>query len=202
MDPVISKFLTNFNITLRDNNVKSLLQKHINQMIFNITSLSAITALTNNKDSISKSDVDEVYKILNKKLSKKMKGGVSMPSDFFGYSRAGTTYTEGNESVGIVNVSKIDFAGGIARPSQGPVEQSGGASSQIIFTKSSKYIKQYINKIISTNYIVKLPSKNIKYILSLIDFYLNKLGLIMKDKTISEDKFKKLIKNKQLSIFN
>lgn len=210
MDPIITKFIDHFNISIKSDSVRQHLKQHISQMIFNITSLSAIITLTNHKEIIGNSDINEVYKLLNKKLSKKMKGGEGMPSDFYGYSRAGTVYTEANEGIGATKVSQINWATGIARPSQGPDDkeiaklQSGGGSAptDVKFTKSSKKVKEMINKIISTNYIVKLPSSNMKYLLNIVDNYLIKLGIYMKDKTITEEKFKKLIKLKQFSIFN
>lgn len=206
MEKIISKFIKVYNIHTNNDKLKSLLSEHFKQLIYNITTLAVITAIANHNDTITKGDINEIHNKICKKV-KKMKGGESMPSDFFGYSRAGTTYSESNEKVGTVNVSTLNFKEGIARPSQGPQEtvntilQNGGGNQS--FVKSSKYIKNMIKNIITSNHIIKLSnSKYIPDLLDLIDENINDLGNSMKNKDITEEKFKKLIKLKKFSIFN
>lgn len=201
MNIVISKLIKDFDIKIKDENVKKLLSAHITQMLYNITSLCAITALSKHKKSITKEDIDELHKYI--KDSKKMKGGTSMPSDFFGYSRAGTTYSESNDVSGSVRVSNINWNSGVARPAQGPpLPMIGGGAKYIEYAKNSKEIKDLIKLIIKSQYIVKLSKTNSIYLYNIIDINLNRLGSQLKDKSVSSNMFKKLIKNKTLRIFN
>ena len=64
--------------------VYNLLVKKIETLVFNVISIAAIISLINNSSSIQKEAVELVKAYIADKCSKYVKGGTSMPSDYFG----------------------------------------------------------------------------------------------------------------------
>jgi len=164
---------------------------YIENIIFNIVSISCIIALINNTKTINKKNIDIVNKYINDICTiPKMKGGAPvLPSEYFGFDSARYSITNNTN-----DILGINFESGIMRPQIG-----GGLSAK---TKKSPYIS--IIKDILKYYKIKASADIIKCYISTIDVYvlcfLKKLKAY-KDK-ITSIVVKKIIKdNKTFDIF-
>ena len=168
-----------------------VISSYIENIIFNIVSISCIIALINNTKTINKSNVDIVNKYINDicTISPKMKGGMAvLPSEYFGFDSG--RYSATNNSSDILG---INFESGIMRPQiGGGVAKSNKSAYKTIINDVLKYYK------------IKASAVIIKCFISIIDEYvlcfIKKLKA-RKDKVTSAV-VKKIIKeNKAFDIF-
>ena len=183
-------------VLLKKNNISvskathKVITEYVENIIFNIVSISSIIALINNSKSINKKNIDIVNKYINDTCGKpKVKGGANvLPSEYFGTDSG--RYSVSNSTNDVLG---INFASGIMRPQIG-----GGAEKQ----NNDAYVI-LINDILAY-YKIKASSVIIKSFIIIIKRYLscfiNKLKS-SKDK-ITSIVVKNLIKeNKNLDIF-
>jgi hypothetical protein len=138
--------------------VYNLLVKKIETLVFNVISIAAIISLINNSSSIQKEAVELVKAYIADKCSKYVKGGTSMPSDYFGDIHP--NYSVNNITNDVLGV---DFAGGILRSQIG-----GGGYKQFKLTIEDE--KSLINSIkhICKYYNLKISNSVIKMLLNII----------------------------------
>jgi len=189
MESLTKHFIKDYNIKIDSTStIEKTLEYGISIMVHRVITLITASAMENHRTSITKEDI---YKVFNNIKGKKMKikGGESMPAEFYGYQVDGA-YSVDNANIGAVNVGNIDWANGIARASQGPAMAGGGAA--IILFTNSKSIKKMIP--------IKISPENLKLILKELDMFLYTLGMKLKDKKLTEEKYKKMINTKKFSL--
>ena len=169
-----------------------VISAYIENIIFNIVSISCIIALINNTKTINKNNVDIVNKYINDicTITPKMKGGMAvLPSEYFGFDSG--RYLSTNNSSDVLN---INFESGIMRP------QIGGG---VVKKNTKSPYKAIINDVLKY-YQIKASAVIIKCFISIIDDYV--LCFIKKLKTckdkITSPVVKKIIKEyKAFDIF-
>jgi hypothetical protein len=179
----------NGSIKYYDEKAIKCLAGYIENIIFNITSISAIIAFINNSKVIHKNNINIVSSYIKQtcgKTSKILKGGggsVVMASEFYGVDSG--RYLPTNNTADILN---IDYSSGILRP-----EIVGGGD------KNFNIIPEQINEILH-NYKLKISSDNCKKLSKIIEDYLNcLLNRLKKSKSnISPSIIKKTIESNKL----
>ena len=169
-----------------------VISSYIENIIFNIVSISCIIALINNTKTINKKNIDIVNKYINDicSISPKIKGGAPvLPSEYFGFNSG--RYLDTNNNSDILG---INFESGIMRPQIG-----GGLKNKNI---KSPYIP--IIKDVLKYYKIKASSDIIKCFIGIIDDYtlcfIKKLKSL--DDKITTPVVKKIIKEtKAFDIF-
>jgi hypothetical protein len=196
MESLTKHFIKDYNIKIDSTStIEKTLEHGISIMVHRVITLITASAMENHRTSINKEDI---YKVFNNIKGKKMKikGGESMPAEFYGYQVDGA-YSVNNANIGAVNVGNIDWANGIARASQGPAMAGGGAAmAACILFANSKSIKKMIKEMIP----IKISPENLKLILKELDMFLYTLGMKLKDKKLTEEKYKKMINTKKFSL--
>jgi hypothetical protein len=193
----INSIIKYYNINIDNGKTSAvyiLLAKHIEILVFNIVSIAAIISLLNNSSHINKDCVKLVKSYINNKCDRQIKGGTSLPSDYFGVSNP--AYSENNLTPDILN---IDFSSGILRPQIG-----GGGYKKYKLTKNDE--KEFITVInsIVKYYNLKISSDVIKIIIEIITENMGCLFINLKlaSKPLNIDLIKKMIKlNKKFDIF-
>jgi len=189
------KFILNKNqIIMKDEKTNMYLTKYIENIIFNIVSISAIITFINNSKIIK----DETIKSISEYLDgvcgnpkKAMKGGnaITMPCEFYGYDSL--RYSPTNNTNDIL---QVDFNSGTLRPQIGGGKKTKGDIKPII--KSIKDILKY--------YKLKISKETCSKLLHLIENYIKCLMSKFKEikGTISKTSIDKIIKsNKTFDIF-
>jgi len=172
-----------------------MLSKNIDILIFNVITIAAIISFINNSREIQKEAVKLVKSYIKETCSKYIKGGTSLPSDYFG--DINPIYSENNIST--INYSNVDFENGILRPQIG-----GGGYRKYKITKTE--VNEIIDKIknICKHYNLKISSNIIKMLLEIIIENMECLFNYLKSvkKPITTNIIKKMIKiNKNFEIF-
>lgn len=197
MESLTKHFIKDYNITVKS---EKMLENSFDLLVFRVATLATAFAMASMKTSVTK---DEISKVINTFLvngGKRMKGGEAMPAEFYGYKIEGDVYSAGNENIGAVNVGKIDWDAGIARPAQGPPMQGGAHVCPCELFSKSKAVKKIVKDIIEKDHSMKISRENLKIILKALDTFAYKLGIKLKDKTLTEAKYKKMINNKKFGI--
>ena len=148
---------------LKKNNINvsratlKVITEYVENIIFNIVSISCIIALINNTKTINKKNVDIVNKYINDSCGKsKVKGGANvLPSEYFGTDSG--RYLASNSTSDVLG---INFSSGIMRPQIG-----GGAKKQ-----QSPYIP--IIKDILSYYKIKASAVIVNCFIIIIDEYI------------------------------
>jgi len=176
-------------LRFKDKSANKCICEYIENIIFNITSISAIIAFINHSKVITKENIKIVYSYIketcgSKKLIKGGDGAIVLPAEFYGYDSG--NYSVSNNTVDVLN---IDFANGILRP------QIGGSSSN----KIKNPIPKEISKILS-NYKLKISSELCKKLTKVIEMYIVCLiqKLKRKNKMISSSEIKKTVTSSKL----
>lgn len=123
------EFILQYNIALPESLLPRLTM-HIDALIFNMVAVACVVAMLTDKRMVQKEHLKSVEGYVQSKcgtMRRKIYGGMSMPSDFYGYPHP--AYSPDNENTNNTHVSQVDFAAGIARPAMGPaLESSAGMS--------------------------------------------------------------------------
>lgn len=179
-------------LQFKDKVANKCICEYVENIIFNITSISAIIAFINNSKVITKENINIVYSYIKEACGSNrisIKGGdgaIVLPAEFYGYDSG--NYSASNNTVDVLN---IDFANGLLRP------QIGGGS------KVENPIPKEISKILS-NYKLKISSELCKKLSKIIEIYIICLiqKLKKKNKLISSSEIKKTVtSNKLFNIF-
>ena len=173
-------------LQFKDKVANKCICEYVENIIFNITSISAIIAFINNSKVITKENIKIVYSYIkeacgSKKLMKGGDGAIVLPAEFYGYDSG--NYSASNNTVDVLN---IDFANGLLRP------QIGGS-------KVENPIPKEISKILS-NYKLKISSELCKKLSKVIEIYIICLikKLKRKNKMISSSEIKKTVTSSKL----
>jgi histone H3/H4 len=174
-------------LKFKDNDAKKCIYEYIENIVFNITSISAIIAFINHSKVITKENIKIVYSYIKEacgsgNLIKGGDGAIVLPAEFYGYDSG--NYSVTNNTVDVLN---IDFANGLLRP------QIGGGS------KFEHPIPKEISKILS-NYKLKISSDLCKKLSKIIEMYIICLiqKLKKKNKLISSSEIKKTVTSSKL----
>jgi len=174
--------------------VYSLLVKKLETLVFNVISIAAIISLINNSSTIQKEAVELVKAYIADKCSNFVKGGTSLPSEYFGATNS--SYSENNITNDVLGV---DFSAGILRHQIG-----GGGYKRFKLHKEDEKILVDNVKNICKYYNLKISNSVIKMLLDIIidnmECLFNYLKSIKKPVTTSI--IKKMINiNKKFEIF-
>jgi hypothetical protein len=178
-------------LEFKDKSANKCICEYIENIIFNITSISAIIAFINHSKVITKENIKIVYSYIKEACGStrnSIRGGdgaIVLPAEFYGYNSG--NYSANNNTVDVLN---IDFNNGILRP------QIGGG-------KFENPLPNEISKILS-NYKLKISSDLCKKFSKIIEIYIICLiqKLRKKNKMISSSEIKKTImSNKLFNIF-
>jgi|688.fasta_scaffold17831_8 hypothetical protein len=156
----ISDYISQF-IDIKDKKAHSCLCKYVENIIFNITSITAIIAFINNSKSITKKNISIVESYIKSSCKIKMRGGggsIIYPSEFYGVDSG--RYLTTNNTTDILN---IDFNSGIARP------QIGGGKVKNPIPKAIQEILDGYKLTITSDLCKKLTKIINEYLLCLIN---------------------------------
>jgi histone H3/H4 len=172
----VQKLISDYGLNIKSKMSINCLCECIQNIVFNIISISAIIAFINNSKTITKDNIQILHSYLNKVCSPEIKGGNSivMPQEFYGINTG--RYLPTNNQNDVLN---INFSSGIMR------QQIGGGKSTSPFIK---VIKDFL-----IHYKLKAGKVIIGEIVKMIENYIK--CLMMKLKKYKEDIKPKMIKN-------
>lgn len=178
----------------KDDEICELLCKHIDALVFNVTSLASIVVTLYQSKKLDLIHMPAIRKhIVDKCQSKKrtMEGGrVTMPSDFFGYNHP--NYSPANVGE---DVLAIDLNGTVARPALGP--QSGGG----VRHRQSDMMKPFIKDLMRKHNLVASRAA-FSEILAIIDAHLECLAADLKKcEPLTVKKVESLFSKKRYFVF-
>lgn len=177
--------------------VCELLCKHVDALVFNVTSLASIVVTLYQSKKLDVIHVPSirqhiVEKCQHRHAARQRGGRVTMPSDFFGYNHPNySTANEGSDILGIDLES-----GSTARPSLGPQSGGGGAS-----VAQTRFMKTTVQQILSKHNI-RSSREAFKELLSIIDAQLECLAADMrKCEPLTVKKLERLLTKKKYFVF-
>lgn len=179
--------------------VDSMLAKHLEAVIYNITGIAMAIALVNQSFKIETKYLASVRKYIetscaNTASKSKQRGGTSMPSDYFGYKHPNfSEWNAGNQT----NVSEIRFDEGIAR------SEMGGGGHMISFMVSQKPAKTAIKAFLKQHQ-VTIDREALHELLVIIDAHVNCLANDLKAAAaqLGEKQVAKVMKLKRHAVFH
>jgi histone H3/H4 len=182
----VEKIIKDYDLKIKTKASVKCLSDCIQNIVFNIISISSIIAFINNSKTITKENIQILYTYLNKTCKTTIKGGNSivMPQEFYG-TNSGRYLPTNNQN----DLLTINFQSGIMRQQIG-----GGSVSPFI-----KVIKDFL-----IHYKLKAGKVIIDELVLMIETYIKclimKLNKIKKD--IKQPMIKSIIeKNKMFKIF-
>ena len=183
----VQKLISDYGLNIKSKTSMNCLCECIQNIVFNVISVSAIIAFINNSKTITKENIQILHSYLNKVCSPMMKGGnaIVMPMEFYG-NNSGRYLPTNNQN----DLLKIDFSSGIMRP------QIGGGKSTSPFVK---VIKDFL-----IHYKLKAGKVIIDEIVLMIENYIKCLMMKLKKykEVIKPPMIKSVIeKNKMFKIF-
>ena len=213
MDVYADYVMKEYNITAKKGaDIAPFIATYLQVMMFNVVSIVCAVALMDNaRDRIvNPRNVNFAKKFFGLQCSSSggmsgggmsgggmsgggMSGGAVMASEFFGVSSG--SYSQSNGSQG-VTVSKIDFDGGVARPSQGPTQQGGG------YVADHRLVRKYIKKVLEYNN-TKASKQGSASLIKIISHFVQCLTTeLAKASPLSEARLKKIVAAKKFKIFH
>ena len=195
MNNYLKSVINKYDLIVKNDEVMNCMCEYLETLIFNIVSIASLITLINNSKVIEKDALTLVHSYINNKCEKvAIKGGTSLPSEFFGINS--NSYNSTNNQANILNV---DYVNGILRPQIG-----GGGKSKTSNKKSNHdWLKAKITKLIQ-HYNLTIREKEMNYLINIIYDNVNCLFFqIPKNQVITKAYLKKFINsNKSLDIFN
>ena len=186
----VSKLTNKYELELKSSGTSKCLCEYIENIVFNIVSISAIISFINDCSTINNNTLNIVSSYIKENCEQsQMKGGcgsIVLPSEFYGINSG--RYNPSNNPTDIL---PIDFNQGIAR------QQIGGGKDKSPFVAVVKDIISY--------YKLKASSVIINRIVNIIENYLDCLMRLLKNTSkgkITSAFIKKTIKaNKVFNVF-
>ena len=195
MKNYLKSVIDRYGLIVKNNNDMNCICEYLETLIFNIVSIASLITLINNSKVIEKEALKLVHSYINDKCEKVViKGGTSLPSEYFGVDSH--LYNSSNNQADVLN---IDYINGILRPQIG-----GGGNSRNSNKKSNHdWLKAKIIKLIQ-HYNLTIKEKEMNYLINIIYDNVNCLFFqIPKNQVITKSYLNKFIKsNKSLAIFN
>lgn len=177
------------------------LDNHIEAMMYNIASISAVTALAQDKNKIEGKHIGFVRTYIGHECSgsgsgSSQSGGAGMPSEFYGYSTG--AYSEAN--AGGINMSDARFGvGGYIRPALDMNMTGGGHSSSLVRENASA--KRFIKSVLKFNG-VGISKTAFSELMLMIDHHISCLkNDIKKQEPLSISKLEKVLARKRHAVF-
>jgi len=187
----VEKIISDNDLNINTKASVKCLSECIQNIVFNVVSVSSIIAFINNSKSITKENIQILHTYLKKNCNQKIiKGGNSivMPAEFYG-NNSGRYLPTNNQS----DLLNINFSSGILR------QQIGGGSASKIKSPFIKVIKDFL-----IHYKLKADNSIIDELVFIIENYINCLIIKLKKskEIIKPPMIKTLIeKNKMFKIF-
>ena len=195
MNNYLKTVINRYGLVVKSDEVVKCMCEYLETLIFNTVSIASLITLINNSKVIEKDALTLVHSYINTKCEKvAIKGGTSLPSEFFGVDSH--LYNSTNNQSDILNV---DFVNGILRPQIG----GGGRAKTSNMKTNHDWIKAKITTIIQ-HYNLTIGEKEMNYLINIIYDNVNCLFFQMpKKQVITKSYLNKFIKsNKSLDIFN
>ena len=195
MNNYLKTVINRYGLVVKSDEVVKCMCEYLETLIFNTVSIASLITLINNTKVIEKDALTLVHSYINTKCEKvAIKGGTSLPSEFFGVDSH--LYNSTNNQSDILNV---DFVNGILRPQIG----GGGRAKTSNMKTNHDWIKAKITTLIQ-HYNLTIGEKEMNYLINIIYDNVNCLFFQMpKKQVITKSYLNKFIKsNKSLDIFN
>ena len=195
MNNYLKTVINRYGLVVKSDEVVKCMCEYLETLIFNTVSIASLITLINNSKVIEKDALTLVHSYINTKCEKvAIKGGTSLPSEFFGVDSH--LYNSTNNQSDILNV---DFVNGILRPQIG----GGGRAKTSNMKTNHDWIKAKITTLIQ-HYNLTIGEKEMNYLINIIYDNVNCLFFQMpKKQVITKSYLNKFIKsNKSLDIFN
>lgn len=196
----VRKFLRTFDIQVKKSNEIEIIAKlasHIEAVMYNIAGVAMAIALVNQSFTIDVQHLVSVRNYIESSCSKakhSQKGGMSMPSDYFGYKHPNFSELNANNQS---NVSEVRFDQGIARS-----EMGGGAMTLIPFMSKEKRAAASIKEFLKQHN-VKIGKAALSELLAIVDAHVNCLADDLKNvPELSIKKVDKVMKLKRHAVFH
>ena len=183
----VQKLISENGLNIKTKTSMKCLSECIQNIVFNIVSISAIIAFINNSKTITNENIQILHSYINKVCNPMMKGGNSivMPMEFYGFN-SGRFLPTNNQS----DLLNIDFSSGIMR------KQIGGGKSTSPFIK---VIKDFL-----IHYKLKAGKQIINEMVLMIENHIKCLMMKLKKykEVIKPTMIKSIIeKNKMFKVF-
>ena len=194
MNNYLKSVINKYGLVVKSDEVIKSMCEYLETLIFNIVSIASLITLINNSKVIEKDALSLVHSYINDKCEKVViKGGTTLPSEFFGINS--NSYNSSNNQADLLNV---DYVNGILRPQIG-----GGGKSKTPTKNNHDWLKVKITKLIK-HYNLTIREKELNYLINIIYDNVNCLFFqIPKKQVITKAYLKKFINsNKSLDIFN
>jgi len=197
MNNYLKSVITKYGLTVKSEKDYGCMCEYLETLIFNIVSIASLITLINNSKVVERDALKLVHSYINDKCEKvSLKGGTSLPSEYFGIDSH--LYNANNNQSDILNV---DYVNGILRPQIG----GGGKSKNSKENEITKHnwLKTKINKLLQ-HYNLTIKEKELNYLINIIYDNVNCLFFqIPKKQVITKAFLKKMINsNKSLEIYN
>ena len=172
MDKLVDQSIALMNLeSPQISQIKELLVKHYEIVIYNIVSIGVVIALAANKKKLTDKDMVNIKEFIQTKCtSRKMttsktgggggggaynqQGGTALPSEYCGYSFDNARYSAGNGDE--QSTSTVDFANGLIRPA---IDMSGGGHKELMhFVCNNRDVKAYIRSLLKRHNLSITPS--------------------------------------------
>jgi len=197
MNNYLKSVINKYDLIVKDDEVIKCMCEYLETLIFNVVSIASLITLINNSKVIEKDALNLVHSYINDKCEKvAIKGGTSLPSEYFGVDSH--LYNSTNNQADILNVNYVQ---GILRPQIGGGGKSKTSNKKTV--NNHDWLKAKINKLVQ-HYNLTIKEKEMNYLINIIYDNVNCLFFQMpKNQVITKSNLKKFIKsNKSLDIFN
>jgi len=195
MNNYLKSVINRYGLIVKSDDVFNCMCEYLDTLIFNVVSIASLITLINNSKVIEKDSLSLVHSYINDKCHKvAIKGGTSLPSEYFGINSH--IYNSTNNQLDIL---PVNFDTGILRPQIG----GGGKGKSSNKSTNHDWLKVKINKLLQ-HYNLTIKEKELNYLINIIYDNVNCLFFqIPKKQVITKSYLKKFIKsNKSLDIFN
>jgi hypothetical protein len=209
--------------------IKNILKRYYEMLIYNITSIVVVIALTHNLTKIKSNHMEYVKDYVkskcnmipkskggcgstynpNQNQNSMQSGGSALPSEYCGYSIDPSPYSAGNG--GEQSVSTVDFENGIARQAIDTSasyngQMFGGAkthSAELVhFICVNKDVKKYVREILK-HHTITVDKRAMHILLHLIEIHIHCVLKDLKNKgPLTMTKIEKVFNSKSHAIFN
>ena len=174
MDKLVDQSIALMNLeSPQISQIKELLVKHYEIVIYNIVSIGVVIALAANKKKLTDKDMVNIKEFIQTKCTSRktsktggdaynQQGGTALPSEYCGYSFDNARYSAGNGDE--QSTSTVDFANGLIRPA---IDMSGGGGGGggggghkelMHFVCNNRDVKAYIRSLLKRHNLSITPS--------------------------------------------
>jgi hypothetical protein len=169
--------------------IYQIIGDHIDALIFNVASLACIVALLYDTNKLEKKHLIPVRKYIQDKCPKRMQGGMSMASDFYGYSHPSYGINNGGS-----DLLHIDFNSTTLRPQIG-----GGGFLELL--QDNKHAIKAVRDVFA-HHKVKASRETLIGVIAIMDEHVTCLANDLKHyKNLTDKQLDKVLKLKRHAVF-